>query len=437
LDNLTYILRAPVFAEKHAGQDGRLFYGEGLIKSRGDMGMFHLPDPREDAFWDPVERFIESKGDYSAWLVTRMGIMPTMLSMGTTAFSLALFDDRAFVEEMFDRYLEWTCIVAERASQIGFDAFATTDDVAFGSTTFFSPRVFRDLCMDRYRELQRHLTIPWVYHSDGNMMPFMKDLVTLNVVCFHPMERGAMDPRETKQKYGDRLCLMGNVDLNTLGMGTPDEVEEEVKGLIRDMAPGGGYILASGNSLAGYLIPRTCSSCAMPCASTGVTRSGWSHNESTRTLPDRAARGVPDRVPLHELHWGPGFIKEVLSQPFSPHHNADDEVAMARVTGVDMVWTAPMGFTALTSVQLHGETYVDEWGTRWGSNEQSWPAAWSYGDVVNSREDWTRLKFPTPTCPCATSSLGALWSWPRASWPWWVGCAAPSQPPGCWRGLST
>jgi uroporphyrinogen decarboxylase len=255
LDNLTYILRAPVFAEKHEGQDGRLFYGEGLIKAREEMAMFHLPDPREDAFWEPVKRFVEGKGDYSTWLVTRMGIMPTMLSMGTTAFSLALFDDRALVEEMFDRYLEWTCIVAERAGQIGFDAFATTDDVAFGSTTFFSPRVFRELCMDRYRELQKHLTIPWVYHSDGNMMPFMKELVTLDVACFHPMEKGAMDARETKQKFGDRLCLMGNVDLNLLGMGAPAEVEEEVKGLIRDLAPGGGYIMASGNSLAGYLIP--------------------------------------------------------------------------------------------------------------------------------------------------------------------------------------
>jgi uroporphyrinogen decarboxylase len=106
--------------------------------------------------------------------------------------------------------------------------------------------------------------------------------------------------------------------------------------------------------------------------------------------------GVPDRVPLHELHWGPGFIKAVLDQPFSPHHNADDEVAMARATGVDMVWTAPLGFTALTSVQLHGETFVDEWGTRWGSNEQSWPAAWSYGDVINSREDWAKVILPDP-----------------------------------------
>ena len=64
-----------------------------------------------------------------------------------------------------------------------------------------------------------------------------------------------MDIRSVKREYGDRLCLLGNVDLNLLGMGTPEEVEAEVRGLIEDVGPGGGYILSSGNSLAGYLLP--------------------------------------------------------------------------------------------------------------------------------------------------------------------------------------
>ena len=64
-----------------------------------------------------------------------------------------------------------------------------------------------------------------------------------------------MDIRAGKRRFGGRLCLIGNVDLNTLGMGTPQEVADEVRGLIRDVAPGGGYIISSGNSLAGYLRP--------------------------------------------------------------------------------------------------------------------------------------------------------------------------------------
>jgi len=58
-----------------------------------------------------------------------------------------------------------------------------------------------------------------------------------------------------KRSYGARVCLLGNVDLNLLGMGTPEAVEQEVRNLIRDVGPDGGYIVTSGNSLAGYLLP--------------------------------------------------------------------------------------------------------------------------------------------------------------------------------------
>jgi hypothetical protein len=38
-------------------------------------------------------------------------------------------------------------------------------------------------------------------------------------------------------------------------LGTPEDVERTVRGLVRDVGPGGGYIVTCGNSLAGYLKP--------------------------------------------------------------------------------------------------------------------------------------------------------------------------------------
>jgi uroporphyrinogen decarboxylase len=86
-------------------------------------------------------------------------------------------------------------------------------------------------------------------------MSFLEDLIGLGIAGLHPLEKGAMDIRAVKQAYGDRICLLGNVDLNLLGLGTPEEVDREVRELIRDVGPGGGYIITSGNSLAGYLKP--------------------------------------------------------------------------------------------------------------------------------------------------------------------------------------
>ena len=46
------------------------------------------------------------------------------------------------------------------------------------------------------------------------------------------------------------MCLWGNIDLNyTLTQGTPEEVDAAVKQRIREIAPGGGYICASANSI--------------------------------------------------------------------------------------------------------------------------------------------------------------------------------------------
>jgi uroporphyrinogen decarboxylase len=255
LDNISYVLRAPVYARKEAGQDGRLFYGEGLIKSEADLPMLQLPDPHDDGLYVEAEQFVRQKGEYAAWFVTRIGIFPTMLSLGTENFCLALYDNRPFIETVLDRYCDWIAVVAERVCRLDFDVFASTDDMAFNTAPFFSPAVFRDLVLPRYRRIAKKITLPWIIHSDGNLLPFVDDLLSIGIAGLHPIEKGAMDIRAMKRQYGDRLCLLGNVDLNLLGMGSPEAVDQEVRELVRDVGPAGGYIATSGNSLAGYLRP--------------------------------------------------------------------------------------------------------------------------------------------------------------------------------------
>jgi uroporphyrinogen-III decarboxylase len=255
MDNISYVLRAPVYAHKMAGKDGRLFYGEGMIETRDDLSLIQLPDPYDDALYAEAEAFAAGKGEYAACLVTRIGIFPTFLGMGMENFGVALYEDRPFVEEVLDLYNDWTAVVAERVCQLGFDVYVSTDDMAFKSAPFFSPRVFRELVLPRYQRVKNKITLPWVIHSDGNMKPFLDDLLSLGIAGMHPFEKGAMDIRAIKRDYGDRICLLGNVDLNLLGMGLPEDVDREVRELIRDVGPGGGYIVTSGNSLAAYLKP--------------------------------------------------------------------------------------------------------------------------------------------------------------------------------------
>ena len=254
-DNICCVIRAPVYAEKHPGADGRLFYGDGLIHSKKDLTGLSLPDPTEEGLNADAVTFTQQKEDYAAWFVTRVGIFPTLLSLGVERFSIALYDDRDLVETVLDWYTDWMVEVAERVCRLNFDAFVSTDDMAFNTAPYFSPKVFRELVLPRYRRVAEKVSIPWIIHSDGNILPFLDDLMDLGIAGLHPLEKGAVDIRDIKTRYGDRLCLLGNVDLNLLGMGPPEDVRQEVRGLIRDVGPDGGYVVTCGNSLAGYLIP--------------------------------------------------------------------------------------------------------------------------------------------------------------------------------------
>lgn len=255
LDNICHVIRSPVYAHKVTGKDGRLFYGEGMLKTDSDISKMELPDPYDDRLYEEAKGFIKGKEDYSAWFVTRVGVSPTYLSMGFENFSIALYRNRKFLEAVLDRYFDWTAIVAARVCQMGFDVFVSTDDMAFNTAPFFSPKIFREVFVPRYRRLAEIINIPWIMHSDGNIFPFLQDIVDIGIAGMHPMEKGAVDIKQVKKEFGNKLCLLGNVDLNILGMGTVEDVDAEVKELIHNIAPGGGYIVSSGNSLAGYLIP--------------------------------------------------------------------------------------------------------------------------------------------------------------------------------------
>jgi uroporphyrinogen decarboxylase len=255
LDNISYIMRAPVFAHMKEGKDGRTFAAEGMLHSEADLSKIQLPDPHDDALYAEAEQFVKNRGDYAIAFVTRIGMFQTILGFGMQDFGLALYDKRALVEKVLDIYFDWMEVVAERVCQIGFDFFMTTDDFAFKTGMLFSPQVFEELMVPRYQRVLEKVSIPWVLHSDGDIMEAVPMLLDLGVAGLHPNEKGAMDIRAMKREYGDRVCLLGNLDLNILGRGTPEDVDREVYELIRDVGPGGGYILTSGNSMASYLKP--------------------------------------------------------------------------------------------------------------------------------------------------------------------------------------
>jgi len=82
-------------------------------------------------------------------------------------------------------------------------------------------------------------------------------MVDTGIDGLHPIDPIAgMNLGEMKKKYGDCLCLMGNVECgNLLSFGTKEEVRQTVKDCIKKAGKGGGYICMSSNTIHGAVNP--------------------------------------------------------------------------------------------------------------------------------------------------------------------------------------
>ena len=70
------------------------------------------------------------------------------------------------------------------------------------------------------------------------------------VDILNPVQPLAMDPARLKKRYGKHLSFWGAVDdQKVLPLGSPEEVEAEVRLRLRQLAPGGGYILCSSHNV--------------------------------------------------------------------------------------------------------------------------------------------------------------------------------------------
>jgi uroporphyrinogen decarboxylase len=55
-----------------------------------------------------------------------------------------------------------------------------------------------------------------------------------------------MDTAKLKAEFGDRICFWGAIDTGRiLPAGSVDDVQSEVERRIKDLAAGGGYVLAA------------------------------------------------------------------------------------------------------------------------------------------------------------------------------------------------
>jgi uroporphyrinogen decarboxylase len=255
-DEISFRFTAPTFCEKLVGAGGQVFTGQGYIKDMDAFKkLFRLPDPDDDDLYEPIKTYIDKKEEFPIVLSTRLGFLSAYMSIGFETLMLSMYDNPELVDAVMSAYVDWSAKVIRRVIDMGVDCIKTTDDFAFNTGPFMSPAMFRQWVIPYHERAYKEINVPWILHTDGKVDVLLDDIFDMGFNALHPIDPNCYDIREFKRTHGHQTVIIGNVNLNNLGMGTPASVAEETRGLIRDLGPGYGWCISASNSVPDYVKP--------------------------------------------------------------------------------------------------------------------------------------------------------------------------------------
>jgi uroporphyrinogen decarboxylase len=126
------------------------------------------------------------------------------------------------------------------------------DDLASQDRLLISPELYRKLIKPRHTRLFTFIKqstdadVKIFYHCCGDIAPLIPDLIESGIDILNPVQVSSthMNTRELKRLYGEDITFYGGgVDTQrVLPFGTAQEVRDEVRRRVDDLAPGGGFI---------------------------------------------------------------------------------------------------------------------------------------------------------------------------------------------------
>jgi uroporphyrinogen decarboxylase len=133
------------------------------------------------------------------------------------------------------------------------------DDMGFRSGTLIAPDHLRRFTLPyhkRFAAMTHARGLPYFLHSCGNLAKIMDDLITeVRIDGKHSFEDAILPVEEFQMIYGDRIAVLGGVDVHRLASDTPKEIRARVRFLIETCGGRGRYAIGSGNSIPSYIPP--------------------------------------------------------------------------------------------------------------------------------------------------------------------------------------
>jgi len=228
-----------------------------VVASRADFERFRWPRPQDVDYRD-IEAAVRAAPEGLGIVGRVSGVLENaMFTLGFEGMSYLLADDPELVRDTADAVGALVLnIVETMASMEGVGAIFFGEDMGFKTASMLSPAAMREYVFPWHRRIVAAAHArgkPILLHSCGNLRALMDDILAAGWDAKHSFEDVIQPITEAKALYGDRIAVLGGIDMDLLGRGSEADVRARVRQVLRACAPGGGFALGSGNTVANYV----------------------------------------------------------------------------------------------------------------------------------------------------------------------------------------
>jgi len=230
-----------------------------VIKNRADFENYRWPEPDEFDY-SRLEELEQYLPDGMKLIVYGPGgVLENVIDLvDYDSLCYMLFEDPDLVQDIFDavgsRLVRYYDICAAYDT-VG--ALISNDDWGFKTQTMLSPSDMRRYVFPWHKKIVETIHKhgkPAILHSCGNLEKVMDDIIEdMGYDGKHSYEDGILPVEEAYDRWGDKIAILGGIDLDFVCRGTPQEIKARCRAMLEKAEKRGGYALGTGNSVPEYM----------------------------------------------------------------------------------------------------------------------------------------------------------------------------------------
>ena len=237
----------------HSSDKGEPYPVDGPIKDESDLKRYRMRKPEDNDFLmiDLMRSNFPDKA--IGYILNGPFFMSRCLRGSLEMLLMDYVENPGLVHALARMTTDYNLEALEIISKKGAQFVINDCDIAYNSGPMMSLKHYEQFLSLYHKEIvdkAHRLGLKIIKHTDGKIQSLIPKFIEEGFDGIHTFQPQCIDIGEAKKKYGDRVCIMGNIDcVYLLVFGTPEQVREKVRETISVAGPGGGYILSSSNTI--------------------------------------------------------------------------------------------------------------------------------------------------------------------------------------------